>query len=539
MKQKHLYRVFSLLLIFISLLEVGSAQNLVLQTNKKVYISGEELAYKCTLVQKGQELNKILFVDICGEGYTVTSQVIKSQNSYWSGQIVLPDTLQTGVYLLRSYVGSDNGQPTITSQPITVFNRFGNNAVNTQRKSMPGYSPLFDQNEEDTSSDSALGLTVNKNKFKPKDKITFSLNNKLEQNIGGLSFSVYKTSGQLNTTSPQGNDYPVFTPSKHIQIYSRLILHGALTQTKTQQVVPNETILLSIPDSIPNINYAYTNENGEFQFILDDFYGQQDLVVQTINKQLDLTIRLDPILLLPPAKIPYYIPEEIENGDFAKLAIQRATLHKIYGETPVIKEKTIENKLPFYGLSEQRIYPKKYVPLNDFKEIAWEILPTIKYKSEKDSTYLRIWNPNSKAFYFNPWTLVDGVPVYNHAGINVLNSEKISWIEIQPQVRCFGDLFIEGLLSIQTKNGNFSDVPLPKNSVRKNMMTLFDVNSQVNFDQPFFRDVLYWNATIELNNKNTNIEVDCSYEKGSYIAIVQTPDPSGRIHRTVVKFEVE
>ncbi len=41
--------------------------------------------------------------------------------------------------------------------------------------------------------------------------------------------------------------------------------------------------------------------------------------------------------------------------------------------------------------------------------------------------------------------------------------ETIKSVEIQPQVRCYGELFIEGALAIRTKNEDFSDVEMPKN----------------------------------------------------------------------------
>lgn len=540
MKQRTLY-IFTgfLIAILIAFGQVSSAQNLILQTNKKVYVSGEEVGFKCTLLQQNGHQNNILFVDICGEGYIVSSQFLKRENSHWSGRISLPDTMQTGVYLLRTYIGNSNGQPTIASEPLTVFNRFGNHDVNESRKLQPGYSALIQENQVQQATDGELVLKANKQTYSPKEEIELTIENNLENSVGGVSVSVFKTTGKAPAVKATSNEYPVYSPSDEVRIYSSLILSGRLSNQATNEPVTNETVILSIPDSIPNINYAYTNENGEFRFVLNNLYGQQDIIVQTINKQQDYNIKLFPVLLLPPNKIPFFIPAETEEDEFTRLAIQRATLHKAYGKTAITKQKATQQKIPFYGISTNRVYPSLYVPLDDFKEIAWEILPTVKYRADKDSTYLRIWNPQSKGFYFNPWTLVDGVPVYNNTSLNLLNSEKISWIEMQPQVRCYGDLFIEGLINIETRNGDFSDIPLPKNAVRKKIETFFDYSAQPETDQPLFRDVLYWNPKLSSEKKVQQIKVESSYEQGNYAAIVQTVDALGKIHQSVFNFTVE
>jgi len=519
--------------------ETEYAKQLALQTNKKVFVSGEEIGFKCTRVKQQQQRENILFVDVCGEGYIIASRILKQKNSHWDGKISLPDTLQTGIYLLRAYIGNEQGEPTIVSEPVTVFNCFGNNEINTIRQSKLGYQPLIQQHQTQITKSNQLKIEASGKTFSTQQKIEFQVENNLLQPIGGISLSVFKTDQVTNEDSTILPYYEPFSQSEVIKTYPHLILSGRLIEVTTQQPVADETILLSIPDSIANINYTVSNAKGEFKFVLDNIYGVQDIIIQTMNKQKELTLSLNPILLLPPKQIPFFIPREIEIGEFTQLAIQRSTMHRAYGNTKVAENKKNEVKIPFYGCSNNRIYPEIFVPLSNFSEIAYEILPTVRYRFDKDSCYVRLWNPVSKGFFYNPWILVDGVPLFNPAHLNVLHSEMIKWIEIQPQVRCYGDLFIEGMLSIKTISADFTDVEFPKNAIRRQIDTFYEYNLQPETEQPLFRDVLYWNPVLNSNEHIQYVKIHSSFEKGTYMAIAQAVDQLGQIQQSVFQFIIE
>jgi hypothetical protein len=341
----------------------------------------------------------------------------------------------------------------------------------------------------------------------------------------------------FESTTPK--HFSSFITDSSIKINDKLYLNGIVKERETMIPVVNKKVLLSIPDTIPAINYARTNENGEFRFLLNEYYGLQDIVIQTINKNVEFDLQVYPILLLPSNNIPYYISSAFENSEFVKLAINRATLHKAYGSLEEAHKNTRGFKIPFYGEPLIKTFPELYVALQDFEEIAWEILPIVKYRKEKNGVSIKLWDPISKAFYDNPWILVDGIPVFEASSLNVLSSDDIKSIEIQPQIRCFGALFIEGALSIRTKNEDFSDVEMPKNAVRLTVNTYYNKLIDKEADQPLFRDVLYGNPRLISKQQMNQVTVKTSFEKGTYVAIAQLVDEKGRVHRSEFKFVVE
>jgi hypothetical protein len=511
--------------------------HLLLQTDKTTYVSGEDIRFKCTLVQKAAATNNILFVDICGEGYHIASRILKPENSHWSGSINLPDTMQTGVYLLRAYLGNAMGDPTVVAMPVPVFNRFGNNEVNKLRQNKRNNHPLpLGFNIQQTQSN-LLKISATESKVKPGETISIDVESRLSKASSGYSLTVFKTPESAETSTIWSTDYEVFMPSKDVKIYPQLIVAGKVS--KDDKPVEDLTVLLSVPDSIAGINYAFTDSLGEFKFEINHLFGKKDFVVQTMEKQSNYQLILYPGLLLPPLEIPFYLTEETENSAFVQLSVQRAGINMAYSRQSESTQPTAQHKIPFYGISQNRIVPGLYVPLNDFKEIAFEILPTVRYSLSHDSSSVRLWDPISKGFYHNPWILVDGVPVFKPASLNVLHSEKIKWIDIQPQVRCFGQLLIEGLMSIQTVNGDFTDVEFPANALRKQLDTFYDYRKQAPPVKRIFNDVLYWEPVLNMPGNSMSIPVATSLEKGNYTAVVQAVDEQGELHQHAFQFTVE
>jgi hypothetical protein len=324
-----------------------------------------------------------------------------------------------------------------------------------------------------------------------------------------------------------------------------LTLSGKVIERNTKLPVAGEMVLFSIPDSIPQINYSTTDENGEFRFEMDDYYGQQDIFVQTLTKTTRYEIIIYSNLLYPPSKIPFYIPEDVENSEFVKQAVRRAMLQKAYQPQIVAMKQKTFSKYPFYGSPHYTVFPDRYVDLNDFEEITKELLPMCRIRKDKESTSLKIYDQANSEFFNSPLIMVDGIPISDVTKLFPLNSRQIKKIEIQTESRCYGDLFIEGALSITTQKGNFSDIQLPANAVRTTFETFYQPgeyignNSVEDQNLADFRDVLFWKPMLESIQGVSKICFQSSYETGTYVAIAQTVDNNGVIYRSVCRFNVK
>lgn len=264
-----------------------------------------------------------------------------------------------------------------------------------------------------------------------------------------------------------------------------------------------------------------------------------------MTKDKDYKLEIYPGLLDPPARIPFYIPSEVENNEFIKLTIQRAILHKIYNTDITENNPDTTSKYPFYGKTSEIIYPDDYFDMSGFEEMAKEILPICKVRKSKDQYSLRVFNPNKIGNFDNPWLLVDGVPVFEVKDILHLGSSKIKKVETISETRCYGDLYIEGAVSIFTYSKKFNELSLPKNAIRIPVETFYNSDeyksNRIDKDSNFadFRDVLYWDPKLDENATDNEILVHSSYEKGKYVAVAESIDSEGEIHRSVYEFDIE
>lgn len=519
-----------------------------LQFNKNIFVSGEKIWFKNSIVAGHEtEHQTILYADLCSEGQIINSCIVQRNNNHWQSDLLIPDSLSTGVYLFRAYTGNYNGKPEMVSRLVTVINRFGNNKTNESRKLEPGYMSFYNINVLPADLGSEIKLTTTKNRVAPNSSVVFTLNANPDKYISGVSLSVYKVPEEniLSNAEVQPEKKVISSVADQVKIYNTLTLSGIVTNSQTNEPVVGEVVLFSVPDTVPQINYAVTDSKGEFIFNVDGYYGRQDVIIQTLSKDSVYQIKVYPNLLTPPLKIPFYVPSEVEQSEFVKMAVDRQLLAKAYtGESNEVVKKP-QFKYPFYGQTDIVTIPSRYIDLVDFEEISKEILPLCRIRKEKNSASLRLYDPDKLSFLESPWVIVDGVPVFDVKLLFPLNSPAIEKIVTQKQIRCYGALYIEGALSVFTTKGGYTDMPLPVNAVR----LFFDTfrypqefkkyKVEPNSALPDFRDVLIWEPMLDCQSATSSHTVSTSYEKGIYVAVAEGIGRDGEVQRTVLKFIVK
>jgi len=489
----------------------------------------------------------ILYADLCGEGIVINSCIIKRENNHWEGDLLIPDSLETGIYLFRVYTGNYDGKSEVATKLLTVINRFGNNKTNELRKLELGYKPLDLIRQIPENAGAAINIQSRSSEFPANSTINLSIEQNSDKLSSGISLSVYKIPDEVVASESQLNaeSEVVHSTLRQTKIFNKLTLTGKIVDKESREPVAGETVLFSVPDTIPQINYAITEADGEFLFEVDGYYGTQNVILQTLSKDRKLEIILHPNLLEPPLKIPFYLSEELEKSEFVTLSVKRTIVSNAYNVTEVTAKTTTSFKYPFYGKPSNIVIPDRYVDLNDFEEINKELLPLCRIKKEKNSATLKIYDPDNFITFESPWVIVDGVPVFDIKLLFPFNSQKILRIETQTQTRCYGGLYIDGALSVFTREGNYANLPLPVNAIRNEFSTFHHQQEYVNWDGkkeslfPDFRDVLYWNPDVAPTSGENTQTVQGSCEKGNYVAIAQAMDEDGIIYRSVYRFVVK
>ena len=128
--QKNIENTDSLAGRFISDVRAGTTEKLFVQTNKNIFVAGEELWFKAWIVNslshKYFSHSKTLFVDLVNEKDSAVAQLllnIPSQKT--EGLIRLSDSLREGYYWLRLYTATIQKYDTnsVLVSPIYVTNK--------------------------------------------------------------------------------------------------------------------------------------------------------------------------------------------------------------------------------------------------------------------------------------------------------------------------------------------------------------------------------------------------------------------------------
>jgi hypothetical protein len=134
-------------------------EEVYVQTDRDDYIAGEEIWFKAYLMDRQSSKfssgSKILYFEILNsEKRPVVQKRIRLEEGFGPGQVVIPDTLSTGVYNLRAYTNwMKNFLPyNCFSKKLNIYN-----ALRTQSdKVLPGNPSIHDM---DTRSGSQLSLS--------------------------------------------------------------------------------------------------------------------------------------------------------------------------------------------------------------------------------------------------------------------------------------------------------------------------------------------------------------------------------------------
>lgn len=532
-------KIIILLLLF--LFTGAKAQGnryLSLFTDRELYISGENILFK--IFAPENEQSRIVRVKLINTNRKILSEVIKKMSNHQAdGFIQIPDSIKTGTYLICTSSDENN---ILTIRELFICNRF------TGLTGITSWQRL-----KDTISTNNLVTDLKieglNNIYKPRGKAKVSLHlpgQTLSEINGNLSLTVvkivsgYRSSTTITTTQPQNKNF--------IGIGS-IAFSGYAKDLITELPFNKACIFLSVPDSIPRLQYFITGPDGRFDFKLDNYYGKVPAVVQgfDMEKRRLLKIVTDHHDSLQIDKISFEtkaIPSDLQK--IFDSDIEATTLSKVFRKEELLTAGLPlkqQKYYPFYGVPTEVVYPNIFVDLPDFTEISRELLPGVKFRAFNRIPTLQILNPSTLNYYNNqPLVLLDGIPVQDLNTIKNLGSKDISRIEICRNERFFGDLSFQGVVAIFSSKKDLKKLAesddLKKFSLEgiQPDVSLYIPEGQPLYD-PDLRKVLVWKPSVE-PTETINIDFETSDLKGTYQLSIRGKTRNGSIIYKTQIFEV-
>ncbi|HAZ04473.1 MAG TPA: hypothetical protein DCY97_20225 [Marinilabiliales bacterium] len=542
MKKNYPYIFEYLLFLFIEIFPSQVIpQNSYIHTDRNCYVSGDRAFVKiyqpASVVRQTNE--QTVCVDMLNaEGRFVQGELIKMQKGLASGYFSIPDTLATGAYQLRVYQQPDDpleANPTLAIKYLFVSNRFGKN------------EPIYDSMLLPRESSSLLpdqGLQVCELQLSHD---TLGIRKKMQMNLSLVPESVNTIYASVSVRPVSTKELEMeqrnvakstLQPSANTatrKVIPGIKIQGTLLTNSTKTPVTDAVVFLSFQDTLLRLKYDLVDHSGQFVFYLNNCFGMQTVyfsayLYPSLEPLKDIKFQItDPFMasqLFAPGEVLCY------EASSDTLNILKSVIAKAYNtscftemDVPVRDSFSFEQNY-LSGIMTNVVAPDDYVTLPDFEQIAIEILPFLRYKKWDGSWRISVIDGKNEVIRYNPLVFVDGVPLLEPQLLFSWGTSRIKKVEIKSQPRFFGDLYFEkGLVFIWTKEQNFwsqnsssyiQEVELP--FYQKPIQFIFpDYSKNTNFQQPDFRQTLYWEPNVELSStKQSKLNFYTSDEKGDF-----------------------
>jgi hypothetical protein len=183
-------------------------EEIYVHTDRNEYISGEDIWFNIYLIDRQSQKpspSKIAYFELLNpENRPIVQKKIWLDNGFGPGQIILPDTLSTGVYTIRAYTNwMKNFLPyNCFTKDIRIYNSFSNKVFkgkkSTDNKFKETSNPVYFTPLENT------GITLKVNNLNPDVlDIVVETNEKYRSENNNLLYLFIQTNGLIDRASTE------------------------------------------------------------------------------------------------------------------------------------------------------------------------------------------------------------------------------------------------------------------------------------------------------------------------------------------------
>jgi hypothetical protein len=531
----------------------SSFENIDLQTDRDIYIAGEELFFKCFRfdgIPNAKVGSKYAYLVLRNEKNTLIKGIcLKLENNMFSGSIYLPDTLSTGRYQLVSYTNCmrNYGERTFFHKEIIIANRFDQDLSKLVLN-----NTSYDILSKSNNDQHLIEVSSEKNNFKKREKIKITLlATGIEENeMAQLSVSVREKTIHHNENKTISDSAGAkISPCLYLPEINGIIFEGRVVNPDNQQPVSNTRVFLSTQDTVANLQYVITSNEGKFCFLLNDYFDNKNLVLNLPDIKRGRIELINKFEL----KEPFELSGCYADSLFKKYLIKSQNIVKIQKIYNIETKQEVANEHVVHGVAPMvyppvtdPVYPADFVSLPDFVEISREILPLLKTRKRGDSYEARIVNLSNTGFFTkDPLIFLDGVPINSINQIINLGSDKIRKVETVGYERYDGNFFYHGILAVYSHKQEINNIVWETPALSTKYIVFYPMSvlklaeHKVAAESPDFRQLLYWEPSVILKaNEKKTIEFSSSDNTGEFEVFVEGVNSNGKPIRTTTTLKI-
>ncbi len=535
-------------------------EKLYIHTDRDLLIAGEQLLFSLYLFNGNEgDKSSYAYLVLRNEREVVDHQRLQLANGRAQGGFYLEDTLSTGYYELLGFTNwMRNQEPsTIFRKHVFIANRFDQALDLPYHEEEPpqAFPAGQAQNPVDIQLPS-LTLTASDSIIGQRTKGSIQIQNTGSEEIHGqFSLSVVPDKASfahnqsiIDYTLPQRHGNDPHTPTNQSSLYfmetQGIIISGKVTDSNGKTVAGSR-VILNKQDTLVNLQYADTCEEGLFHFLLGPYYDNATLFFSLApgNTQTDKSIYLfDKTEVNFPFSAPP-APLCRNQIDYFSKSQDIVSVQKVYNLQHHGKTKDPDREIfppLLYSEANHRYNPGDYIPLNDVYEIANELIPAWRIRGRGENANHLMTDATSKQrMGETPVFFADGVLTGNIIPYLDLGSDDLLRIETHDFHWQHGDMYFPGIIGVFTKDPVLNFEPLEDDYVTREIDSpaiplsfkspVYEDNDQRNSEKPDARQVLLWEPDISFGeNQTIRLPFYTSDLSGRYVITLQGMTEQGK-----------
>jgi len=342
------------------------------------------------------------------------------------------------------------------------------------------------------------------------------------------------------------------------------IITGRVTLEATKAPAPGILVYLSVPGRRIQLKGCISDSAGIVHFDMKDFYGPNQIVVQT-NTGLDSLYHLeifspfseaDEDQALPALFVSENDREFLQSAHF-HMQLQNG-FHK--GDLQQLQAPMVDS-LPFYTRPTKTYLLDNFTRFTTMEEVLREYVYEIGVRRKGKNFRLLTFNSAGAAvevnqpmeqplFNIDPLVLLDGVPVFDMNKIIAYDPLKVKKLEVVGAKYFYGPIISYGIASFTTYKANLEGYTLDPHDLLLDYEGLqqqrlfyspdYSSDEALHSRLPDFRDVLYWSPEITTtDNGRGSFSFYTGDAPGSYLVDIQGIDSLGEPGSTRLILQVQ
>ncbi|QOG02759.1 hypothetical protein [Flavobacterium sp. MDT1-60] len=522
-------------------------ESIYVSTNGNSFLTGETLLYKFFCVNSTTNIpskySKVAYLKLIDSNKkTIFTQKLFLENGISNGDFFIPTTLETGSYKIIGYTNwmLNKNASVYFSQDIFIINPYKEKSKNVITEKVSQSEVISNEN---------ISFDLKSKTYKSRDKIEFKINTTSEEFAkGNYIVSIRKADGLLSQNKINFKESQAENQNRNFNteinstnfLLPELrgeIISGKLSSNTSE--IKNKKVALSIVGKNNDLKLTKTDEQGKFQFNLENPNPNPNIIVQVIeDNNEDYTIVMDQPKDIDISNLTFPVFEF--NSEFVNNVTERLVSTQIENAYfSKKKDSTIvpNDSIAFYGSLSKEFKLDAFTRFPTMAETITEVVAGVYFKKINNDYSIHVYDydPNYEST-IPALITVDGLIIQNVNELFTYNPKNIYKVNVVKGLYYYGSKSFNGIVAFTTKNGDY-DTNLKGNFIIR--PEILRPQYKKEYFQPDYADGKYsripdyrhqllWMPKVDLSNSDSKVSFYASDVPGKYEIILEGFSGTGK-----------